>query len=254
MVSSSRSSSASSTNSKGSVKSWRSGSSTVTVESDDVNLPRNKAVEALIYLSGGRPSRHRNLRKCRIITEYDDAGSYAGSSRGSSASFRRKEVVQWFFVGDRYEPWLVEVDDDDDRSHTSRHSTKKAGKSRGGRDNRPPPAAARNPGWGRPGPQNGPQQHPPPPHNQHHMHMEEEIIDDDDDSSSYMSDEDYGWTQPPPPPMGPPMGMGMGMPPMNRAPPMNPHMGGPVPPMPGPARTPVPETGDGGEPLFFKLN
>lgn len=251
--------------------SGRSNSSTTTVKSTDLNVPRSKSLSVVTYLAGGDPRKHKNLRRQKITTEYDN-GTYETTS-------------QYFWVRDPYAStyyWDGDYDDFDDGS--SVYSGSSRGSSRrskhGGHKGRGMPAAvpvqpmppAQHPmgmphmGMGMPPGGMPPRMggHPPPmmgggggippP-----VQVMDDGLDDDDASSmysgsSYMSDSSYSshGMPPAPPHMGMPH-MGPPPPPMHMGPPpMGPPMmsgAGPAPPR---SHHGV-DNGGGDLPAFFKL-
>lgn len=257
--------------------SGRSTASTTTVKSTDLNVPRSKSLSVVTYFAGGDPRKHKNLRRQKTTTEYEN-GTYETTS-------------QYFWVRDPYEStyyWNGDYDDYDDRS--SVYSGSSSGSSRGssrrskhgGHKGRGMPAAVpvqpipppqHHPMGGMPGMGMGmPPGGMPPHHMGGHpqpmmgggppgVHVMDEVLDDDDASSmysgsSYSSDSSYSsHGMPPPPPH-------MGMPHMPPPPPM--HMGhppmGPPPPMmsgahPAPRSHHGVDNGGGDDmPEFFKLS
>lgn len=256
--------------------SGRSTASTTTVKSTDLNVPRSKSLSVVTYFAGGDPRKHKNLRRQKTTTEYEN-GTYETTS-------------QYFWVRDPYEStyyWNGDYDDYDDRS--SVYSGSSSGSSRGssrrskhgGHKGRGMPAAVpvqpipppqHHPMGGMPGMGMGMPPGGMPPHMGGHpqpmmgggppgVHVMDEVLDDDDASSmysgsSYSSDSSYSsHGMPPPPPH-------MGMPHMPPPPPM--HMGhppmGPPPPMmsgahPAPRSHHGVDNGGGDDmPEFFKLS
>ena len=112
----------------------RSSGSTVSIKSTDLNVPRSKSLSVVTYLAGGDPRRHKNLRRHKITTEYDN-GSYDVRE-------------QLFWVRDPYEAtyyWGSGYDDYDD------HSSVYSGSSRASSRRSSTPARAQwRPGCGRP--------------------------------------------------------------------------------------------------------
>jgi hypothetical protein len=272
--------------------SGRSNTSNVTVRSTDLNVPRSKSLSVVTYLAGGDPRKHKNLRRQKITTEYDN-GTYETTS-------------QYFWVRDPYAStyyWNGEYDDYDDGSSVCSGSSR--GSSRGSSSRRskhgghkgravpvqamPPPPPQHHPMGGMPGPapgmgpgmgmgmgmgmppMGGGMPHPmmgggggmpggPPPG----VQVVDEMDDDDASSthsgSSYMSGDSYdsygsqaGMMPPAPPP-------NFGMPHMQPGP-MYPGGAPPPPMMSGAAHPPPPmshhggrDNGGGGDlPEFFTL-
>lgn len=135
--------------------SGRSNGSTISVKSTDLNVPRSKSLSVVTYLAGGDPRRHKNLRRQKITTEYDN-GTYDVRE-------------QLFWVRDPYEAtyyWASSgYDDYDDRSSvysggSSRASSRRSGGKHGGHRSRGgAPAAVPV------------QPMPPPPQQGQHMPM-----------------------------------------------------------------------------------
>ncbi|KAG8157558.1 hypothetical protein KVR01_012600 [Diaporthe batatas] len=220
--------------------SGRSNSSTTTVRTAELNVPRSKSLSVVTYLAGGDPRKHKNLRRTKITTEYDN-GTYETTS-------------QYFWVRDPYAStyyWGGDYDDYDDSS--SVYSGSSRGSSRrskhGGPKGRglptavpvqpmpPPPQQMGMPPMGM-----GMGMPPgiPPPHMGGHpqAHMGGpppgvQVVDEMDDDassmysgSSYFSDESSYSSHG----MPPPHPHGMGMPHMHQQPPPPPmmmHPGGP---------------------------
>ncbi|KAI3396212.1 hypothetical protein diail_350 [Diaporthe ilicicola] len=271
-----------------SASSGRSTGSTITVKSSTLNVPRSKSLSVVTYLAGGDPRKHKNLRRQKTTTEYEN-GTYETSS-------------QFFWVRDPYAStyyWDGDYDDFDDRSSvysgssgssggSSRRSKHGGMKSRGGPtavpvQSMPPPpqqpmGMPHMGGMGMGGmpphmpPHMGMGGPPPPPMMggggmPPHPHVMDEMDDDDDTSSSYSgssymsgssySSQSHGGMQPPPP-MGmphmqhPPMHMGHG--PMGGGPPMmSGGAGGHMPPPPPRSHHGVDNGGGDDIPEFFTL-
>jgi hypothetical protein len=184
--------------------SGRSNASNVTVRTNDLNVPRSKSLSVVTYLAGGDPRKHKNLRRQKITTEYDN-GTYETTS-------------QYFWVRDPYAStyyWGGDYDDYDDQS--SVYSGSSRGSSRrskhGGHKGRGMPTAVpvqpvpppQQP-MGMPGMGMGMGMHPGmPPHMGGHPHPMMgggmpagpppgvQVVDemDDDDASSMYSGSSY---------------------------------------------------------------